>query len=437
MESLIESLDYFQDFHPESTRRLVLIQIDIEGHSAISAENNPIEVMNMKAALAGSLTEKLKAEHDFHRAGWQGDGGMFALNVTNKISLVDNVVSAWQTIVRVTEEISNSYKNILPKGADLIPLRVSAHLCYVLVHKYPQYWHSEELNAFAKAERDLGIRGGFAITSELFRHLSESNKKRFSLSYRSVLIGKQSDVYEYSYGVPGDKSMSFNQREMMKIVGEARSFKFAIRSEPQIECQTVNNPSKDTKIILIIVDLQQDFCDDQSMGVEGADDIAEKNYNLALSAIEQEWHIVVTRDWHSEDRFSHELWSSHCIQETPGAEFISKFNIKEIEAKLGKKLIKANIGFSNEIPDYNPYFFADLRKFMLGKEPECIYVSGIALEYCVLSTCIASQAYAKQVIALEDYICSAKKHQAEFAWKLLEQERVVRRKGNPIDSNRT
>ncbi|MGH9428096.1 MAG: isochorismatase family protein, partial [Terriglobia bacterium] len=121
-------------------------------------------------------------------------------------------------------------------------------------------------------------------------------------------------------------------------------------------------------------------------------------------------------------------WPRHCVVDTDGAGFIPAFNAKALEERVQL----ANIGADNDVPDYNPFYDPEFYKFMSERAPETIYVTGIALEYCVLATCLAAQAYSNKVIALEDYIQSAKADQANIAWHLLENSGVERRKGNPF-----
>jgi nicotinamidase-related amidase len=96
------------------------------------------------------------------------------------------------------------------------------------------------------------------------------------------------------------------------------------------------------------------------------------------------------------------------------------------------KLQVASIGADKDATDYNPYCDTALQSFMAMRAPKTVYVAGIALEYCVLSTCLVSKAYSTNVVALEDYIRSAKADQANVAWNLLKDGGVHRIAGNPF-----
>jgi nicotinamidase/pyrazinamidase len=308
---------------------------------------------------------------------------------------------------------------------ELIPVRSSAHVCNVLVHSDPRYWHSEGLNAFAKAERDLGRRDRFVITGELYRDLPEEAKQEFTDLAQSVTVGERSDVYEFSAGAPGDRNMDLKIHEMQLIKLESASFRAAVqpalqRREPSVLI---------TQPILIVVDLQQDFAGDRALAVQDAEKIAELHYSLARDAISAGFEVVVTRDWHPADHFSFKKkWPEHCVAGGDGARFIPQFRFDDLQ----ERALVVDIGATNETPDYSPYYHGKLQDFMENRAPEQILVSGIALEYCVLATCLSSLAYSSRVIALQDYIGSAKVDQAGVAWGLLRGVGVQMRKGNPF-----
>lgn len=413
----------FNNFHPGQYRKLLLVQVDIEGHSKLSKEKRPADVMKMKVELAESLADRFKAQ-GFGGVGWQGDGGMFALDVTEDIELVDKTVSSWRVIRHAAEQISKRYENIVGEG-QVIPIRTSAHLCEVIVHQDPRYWHAQGLNEFAKLERELGKRDSFVITGELYRELAEEAKKEFEKSPTTVLVGQREDIYEYSAGVIGDKNMALIKNEMETIVREIMSFRSAVKHE----LEQYNSSSINKKPILIVVDLQKDFSGNGSLAVQNSEQIAEITNTLSLKALDADVDVVLTRDWHPENHFSFNTWPRHCVVNSEGSEFIDEFKYE----KLRESVHVVSIGLDNETPDYNPYFDPKFRNFMINRKPEHIYVCGIALEYCVLATCLSSLAYSNNVVALENYILSAKSDQAEIAWGLLKKQGVKRMQGIPFE----
>ena len=58
-------------------------------------------------------------------------------------------------------------------------LRCSIHFTAILITRYPGYWTSDDLNLFAKHERDIGLAGTVAITKVIREHLSDKFEKKF------------------------------------------------------------------------------------------------------------------------------------------------------------------------------------------------------------------------------------------------------------------
>ena len=75
-----------------------------------------------------------------------------------------------------------------------------------------------------------------------------------------------------------------------------------------------------TKTALIIVDMQNDFCEGGSLAVTGSLDIIPKVNELRESKIFD--HIVMTRDWHPQDHIS--FGSNH-----PGKDLFSFITVEE------------------------------------------------------------------------------------------------------------
>jgi len=94
---------------------------------------------------------------------------------------------------------------------------------------------------------------------------------------------------------------------------------------------------------LIIVDVQQDFCEGGSLAVEGG----AKTAALITEYMNQcgdKYHVVATtRDWHidpgphfAEDPDFENTWPVHCVAGTPGAELHENIDTEAIEAEFLK-----------------------------------------------------------------------------------------------------
>ena len=158
--------------------------------------------------------------------------------------------------------------------------------------------------------------------------------------------------------------------------------------------------------ILVIVDVQYDFCAGGNLQVTDTTDDTDKlvkDLNEAIKIAEnQGWTIVYTQDWHPVHHISFKEyggeWPTHCVQNTPGAALHHDLYVPN-SAKIIKK------GMHNDSYGYSPYenpLMVDLVKSCNG----CLYVAGIALEYCVKATCLDSVKLGIQTIAMPRLIRS-------------------------------
>lgn len=82
---------------------------------------------------------------------------------------------------------------------------------------------------------------------------------------------------------------------------------------------------------LIVVDVQNDFCDDGALPIKGGYDVAWAIKNHLLIAWRDYDRIIFTRDWHrsTTDNGGHfalkpdyvDTWPAHCLAESHGAEY--------------------------------------------------------------------------------------------------------------------
>src|SRR5436305_12355119 len=94
-------------------------------------------------------------------------------------------------------------------------------------------------------------------------------------------------------------------------------------------------------IALIVVDVQNDFCEGGSLGLPGGAAVAEA---ISQRAAEGGYdHVVATRDYHVDpgDHFSetpdfNTSWPRHCVAGTPGASFHPSLDVAGIAAVFSK-----------------------------------------------------------------------------------------------------
>jgi nicotinamidase/pyrazinamidase len=154
---------------------------------------------------------------------------------------------------------------------------------------------------------------------------------------------------------------------------------------------------KDTDVLLVI-DVQNDFCPGGRLAVPGGDDVVPL-INLLARGFR---HVVLTQDWHPAGHSSfasqHEglgpfqttsmpygpqtLWPDHCIQDTEGAAFHKDLHIPHAELVIRK-------GFRGAIDSYSAFFENDkttptgLGGYLKERGFEKIVCVGLAFDFCV------------------------------------------------------
>jgi nicotinamidase/pyrazinamidase len=141
---------------------------------------------------------------------------------------------------------------------------------------------------------------------------------------------------------------------------------------------------------LIIVDVQNDFCEGGSLAVAGGAAVARGISERLAQDQEYEYeHVVATKDFHV-DPGSHfsdhpdyaDSWPPHCVAGTPGAEFYPDLDTGAVEAVFLKGAhAAAYSGF--EGADEAGTSLAD---WLRARNVDEVDVVGIATDYCVHAT---------------------------------------------------
>jgi nicotinamidase/pyrazinamidase len=146
---------------------------------------------------------------------------------------------------------------------------------------------------------------------------------------------------------------------------------------------------------LIIVDVQNDFCEGGSLAVSGGAAVA-KGISLVLDRFHGRWdHVVATKDWHIDPgaHFSDhpnylDTWPAHCVVGSGGAEFHPELSTDQIEAVFHKGEHKAAYsGFEGhtEVGE-------GLADWLRARSVTEVEVVGIATDHCVRATALDAKA---------------------------------------------
>jgi nicotinamidase/pyrazinamidase len=139
---------------------------------------------------------------------------------------------------------------------------------------------------------------------------------------------------------------------------------------------------------VIVVDVQNDFCEGGSLAVAGGTDVA-----AAISARLAEGgydHAVATRDHHVDPgrHFAEapdyvHTWPAHCVVGTPGVQLHPALDTAHIEAVFDKgEFTAAYSGFEGS-SDGTP-----LADWLRARAVDAVEVVGIATDHCVRATAL-------------------------------------------------
>lgn len=140
---------------------------------------------------------------------------------------------------------------------------------------------------------------------------------------------------------------------------------------------------------LIVVDVQNDFCEGGSLPVTGGAAVAAAiSTHMAGSDYD---HVVATRDYHIDPgaHFSAEpnyvdTWPVHCVQGTAGASFHPELDITPVTAVFAKGAhAAAYSGFEGATPDGRT-----LADWLRNHDVDRVDVVGIATDHCVRATAL-------------------------------------------------
>jgi nicotinamidase/pyrazinamidase len=141
---------------------------------------------------------------------------------------------------------------------------------------------------------------------------------------------------------------------------------------------------------LVIVDVQNDFCEGGSLAVAGGAKVA-RSISGYLAGPEGSGYayVVATQDYHIDPsgHFSAEpdfvgTWPTHCVADTPGADFHPDLDTSVIEAVFRKGAHSAAYsGFEGADADGIP-----LAAWLRDRGVTSVDVAGIATDHCVRAT---------------------------------------------------
>jgi len=169
--------------------------------------------------------------------------------------------------------------------------------------------------------------------------------------------------------------------------------------------------------VLLVVDIQNDFCEGGSLAVPGAVEII-PNINRFARRFR---HVILTQDWHPPGHLSFAsshagkrtfetitvsygpqmLWPDHCVQGTRGAALHPELHVPHAELILRK-------GYDRAIDSYSAFYENDratptgLSGYLRQRRLKRILLAGLAFDYCVRFSAEDAHKDGLAVVVIED-----------------------------------
>jgi nicotinamidase/pyrazinamidase len=169
--------------------------------------------------------------------------------------------------------------------------------------------------------------------------------------------------------------------------------------------------------VLIVVDVQNDFCPGGALAVPHGDEVIAP----ILDAAPHFAHIVLTQDWHPTKHVSfasshagtepyetidlaygaQTLWPAHCVQGSKGAELHPALQLPQAELVLRK-------GFRPQIDSYSAFFENDhttptgLAGYLRERGLTRTFFAGLAYDFCVGYSALDARRLGFEAVVLRD-----------------------------------
>jgi nicotinamidase/pyrazinamidase len=169
--------------------------------------------------------------------------------------------------------------------------------------------------------------------------------------------------------------------------------------------------------VLIVVDVQNDFCPGGALAVPGGDEVVP-----VINALARRFdNVVLTQDWHPAGHVSFAtshvgkapfdlielpygpqvLWPDHCVQGTNGAAFHAGLDVPHAQMVVRK-------GHRQGVDSYSGFLEADrttptgLGGYLKERGFLHVYIAGLATDFCVAWTALDARRLGVKTTVVED-----------------------------------
>src|SRR5438132_3877458 len=138
-------------------------------------------------------------------------------------------------------------------------------------------------------------------------------------------------------------------------------------------------PQPDDKSVLLLADLQVDFCPGGALGVPGGDEIIQTVNDYVRFFFSRRLPIIATRDWHPPNHCSFQEqggpWPVHCLQTSRGAQFHP-----DLIVPPGTTIVSKATDPKKEA--YSAFEGTTLEERLREMNADTLCVSGLGSDYC-------------------------------------------------------
>jgi nicotinamidase/pyrazinamidase len=169
--------------------------------------------------------------------------------------------------------------------------------------------------------------------------------------------------------------------------------------------------------VLVVVDVQNDFCPGGALAVPGGDEVVP-----VINALARRFdNVVLTQDWHPAGHISFAtshagkapfelielpygpqvLWPDHCVQGTAGAAFRADLGVPHAQMIVRK-------GYRRSVDSYSGFLEADrttptgLGGYLKERGLARVFIVGLATDFCVAWTALDARRMGLEAVVVED-----------------------------------
>ncbi|MCI0833126.1 MAG: isochorismatase family protein [Chloroflexi bacterium] len=163
---------------------------------------------------------------------------------------------------------------------------------------------------------------------------------------------------------------------------------------------------------LIVIDIQNDFCEGGTVPVEGALALVKRLTTLSRRVQSVGGRVIATQDWHTEKHLSFVenggKWPLHCVQGTEGANFHPNLKLP-----VGSIVIRK--GADPKIDAQSAFAESTFEETLRRHSVERLFICGVPAELTVLKTALDARSLGFETLVVEDGIAALTRDAAEVA----------------------